>query len=228
MSNERSPYVALQAETLGKRFGLRNIFSRISFSLADGDVLAITGRNGSGKSTLLKILANVAERSEGKVQWMLDGKSLTDEELPRHLGFVSPYLQLYGEFTAWEHIELVQELRGLSLDAGYALELLERFTLAERRHDRIGTFSSGMMQRVKIICALVHRPSFLMLDEPTSTLDQQGIDTIYSLVSERSYPRVTLIGTNDASDLQLCSSSISVESGRLVSLRDEVIGSGSL
>jgi heme exporter protein A len=205
--------VELRASGLTRRFGLRTIFSRISFDLQHGETLGITGKNGSGKSTLLKILANVAERNEGDIHWQIDDRGLSGEELPRHMGFVSPYLQLYTEFTAWEHFELMQDMRGLDLDAGFALELLERFNLAGRRHDRIQTFSSGMIQRVKIICALVHRPSFLMLDEPTTNLDIQGIETLREILNENGLPRVTLIATNDPADLELCSSSISVETG---------------
>jgi heme exporter protein A len=208
-----SGLVELSVENLVKRFGLRTIFARISFQLSSGDVLAITGRNGSGKSTLLKILANVTERTDGKVLHQLHGQSLTEERLPRHLGFVAPYLQLYTEFTAWEQLALVQDMRGLELDEGYGMELFERFNIAERRNDVLRTFSSGMLQRVKYICALIHRPAFLLLDEPRTNLDRSGIDTVYQLLDEGAARCVTVIATNDPEDGAHCTTMLSVEKG---------------
>lgn len=201
----------LRVENLTKRFGLRTIFSNIELALGAGDILAITGRNGSGKSTLLKILANVAERSAGSVEWRRDGKTIDGDSLPLHLGFVAPYLQLYTEFTAWEHVELMQQMRGLPFDAAYAMELFERFGLAHRRRDRIATFSSGMLQRVKFICAEIHRPPFLLLDEPMSNLDVQGIAAMRELIAAPAGNRITIIATNEEEDVRICSKILSVE-----------------
>lgn len=197
---------------LTKRFGLRTIFSNISFQLAVGDVLAITGSNGSGKSTLVKLLANVAERTEGSVKWSLqESPPLPDEELPQHLGFVAPYLQLYSEFTAWEQVEMVQKLRGLPMKEEQAKELFQRFGLLGREHELLRTFSSGMLQRVKFICALIHSPAFLILDEPATNLDQRGIEAMRQLVADGAPNRITIIATNDADDLTMCSLRLELE-----------------
>lgn len=197
---------------LTKRFGLRTIFSNISFQLAVGDVLAITGSNGSGKSTLVKLLANVAERTEGSVKWSLqESLPLPDEELPQHLGFVAPYLQLYSEFTAWEQVEMVQKLRGLPMKEEQAKELFQRFGLLGREHELLRTFSSGMLQRVKFICALIHSPAFLILDEPATNLDQRGIQAMRQLVADGAPNRITIIATNDADDLTMCSLRLELE-----------------
>ncbi len=197
---------------LTKRFGLRTIFSNISFQLGVGDVLAITGSNGSGKSTLVKLLANVAERTEGSVKWSLqESLPLPDEELPQHLGFVAPYLQLYSEFTAWEQVEMVQKLRGLPMKEEQAKELFQRFGLLGREHELLRTFSSGMLQRVKFICALIHAPAFLILDEPATNLDQRGIQAMRQLVADGAPNRITIIATNDADDLTMCSLRLELE-----------------
>lgn len=201
----------LNAVGVTKRFGLRTIFSNITFQLSGGDVLAITGNNGSGKSTLVKVLANVAERTEGSVEWRLQETPLPDEQLPQHLGFVAPYLQLYTEFTAWEHLEMVQKLRGLPIKAKQGEELFQRFGLLGREHELLRTFSSGMLQRVKFICALIHSPSFLIFDEPTTNLDEQGIQAMREIVEEGAPSRITIIATNDANDLTMCSLKLKLE-----------------
>ncbi len=211
MSERQSHSAELRVRTLTKRFGLRTIFSDLNFSLETGDVLAITGSNGSGKSTLLKILANTAERSGGTIEWMINGTALNDEKLPLHLGFVSPYLQLYTEFTALEHGRLMQDMRGLPFNEEYCRELLDRFGLGDRGDDYLSTFSSGMLQRVKYTCALLHNPTFLFLDEPMTNFDSKGIETVRELITENAANRITIIATNDPDDLKLCTKALSVE-----------------
>lgn len=209
MTNENNPQ--LHADRITQRFGLRTIFSNLTLELEAGDVLAVTGHNGSGKSTLLKILANVAKRSAGTMEWRLNGSALTEEELPRHLGFVAPYLQLYTEFTAAEHVDLMQQMRGLATDRGRVDEMFEIFGLAPRRNDVLRTYSSGMLQRVKFICALIHDPAFLLLDEPTTNFDEQGIANVRDFVAARREHRVTIIATNDPADLSMCTKILSLE-----------------
>lgn len=206
--------VELTASGLAKKYGLRTIFSKIGFALGSGDRLGIAGRNGSGKSTLVKLVAGVAERTAGEVAYRLDGVELGDGEQIPHLGFVSPYLQLYTEFTAWEHVALVERLRGRELDAARARALFARFGLDRRVDDELRTYSSGMLQRVKFICALVHSPAFLFLDEPMTNLDDEGIRVVRELVVEHSPHGVILLATNDAVDLTLATHRLSVETSR--------------
>jgi heme exporter protein A len=203
--------VALNAANITKRFGLRDIFTNLSFSLNAGETLAVTGRNGSGKSTLLKVIANVTERGGGAITFTVNGNVVTEELFPLHIGFVAPYLQLYGEFTAWEHAQLVQRLRGLQFDEAIARSLFENFGLAPRRFDLLRTFSSGMTQRVKYICALIHNPSLLLLDEPMTNLDEQGIMNVRQIIQEGKNERIIMIATNAPDDLSLATHELSIE-----------------
>jgi heme exporter protein A len=206
--------VELVASGVTKKFGLRTIFSRIGFELKAGDRLGVTGRNGSGKSTLMKLISGAAERTAGDVSFSIDGERIADGAHIPHLGYVAPYLQLYTEFTAWEHVELMQRMRSLPLDAARANELFERFGIHSRMHEELHTYSSGMLQRVKYICALVHAPSFLILDEPMTNFDRDAIATVRELVMETSPRSIILLATNDADDLTLATHTLSVESAR--------------
>ena len=194
----------LHAGSISKEYDLRPVLHDISFQLQRGDCLGITGRNGSGKSTLLKILANVLERTSGTIFWNLNGSSLKEEQLPAHLGYVAPYLELYTEFSITELLDLLGSMRGSLPDTDYALHLVDRFRLSERLHDRVDSFSSGMRQRVKYILALAHHPSFLMLDEPMTNLDEDGERTIREIVMEEREKRITVVATNDREDLEMC------------------------
>ena len=201
----------LRVEGITKRFGLRTIFSNLNFTLETGDVIALTGSNGSGKSTLMKIMANVAERTGGRVKWSVDGKEVSDDDLPPRVGYVAPYLQLYTEFTPWEHLDLLQRMRGLEFDEERGIYLFEIFGLAGRRNDPLHTYSSGMLQRVKYICALVHDPPFLFIDDPATNNDERGIAVIRELVASGKGSRVTVVATNDVEDLTMCTKALSLE-----------------
>ncbi|MCE2502447.1 MAG: ABC transporter ATP-binding protein [Chlorobi bacterium] len=194
-----------------KAYDLRPVLTDISLTIERGTTLGITGRNGSGKSTLLKILANVLEKTSGSVEWMIGNERIKEETLPRHLGYVAPYLELYLEFSIVELLKILGRIRGVSPDMDYVSHLLERFELADRTKERIESFSSGMRQRVKYILALSHHPDFLMLDEPMTNLDEDGQAIVRKTISREAFERITVIATNEKEDLSLCTHRISLD-----------------
>ena len=201
----------LTASGISKTFNRRNIFSGINFSLELGGSIAITGRNGSGKSTLLKITAGVLAPTAGTVQVRHEGKTLHPADAFNLIGFVSPYLQMYDEFTAWENLDIFRRIRGISSDDSRLLNLLTRVNLQTRKDDPVRTYSSGMKQRLKYAFALVHDPLVLLVDEPASNLDAEGIDIIYGLIEERRKDGITVLATNDSRELRLCASVIDLD-----------------
>lgn len=200
--------VRLNAKGLTKYFNRRKIFSDIGFDLKNEDSLAITGRNGSGKSTLLKIVAGVLSPTHGQINLINDGVQISPLERFEHIGFVAPYLQLYDEFTAMENLRLLNKIRNLSVADGTMTEFLRRLNLFERRNDYVRTYSSGMKQRLKYACALIHEPHILLLDEPTSNLDDEGINTVRQIIREHKEEGILVIATNEAEDTVLCSQTI--------------------
>lgn len=204
------PLVSLHAENLTKTFSRRNVFSGVSVSVAQSQTLAIVGRNGSGKSTLVKILAGVLSATSGSVIITLDGRTVERAEAFNHVGFVAPYLQLYDEFTALENLVLFKRLRGSVVDDSAIHELLKRVGLYNRKDDIVRTFSSGMKQRLKYGFALLHRPPILMLDEPRTNLDSEGIDVVYALIEEQRKHGLTIIASNDREDTALCDAVVSL------------------
>jgi len=201
--------LSLIATGVTKEFNRRTIFRDVSISLSRGESLAITGRNGSGKSTLVKVVAGLLSATRGKVEYAVDGIRLDVEDLRHHIGFVSPYLQLYDEFSGNENLELLSKIRSdVRIDAGRIQEVLETVGLWERRLDYVRTYSSGMKQRLKYAFAVLHRPSLLMLDEPTSNLDHDGIAMVKKIVDEQKKHGVLIVATNDAGEAGWCSANI--------------------
>jgi heme exporter protein A len=191
--------ITVCAEGLRKVFDRRVIFDGITFSVASGQTLLISGRNGSGKSTLVKIVAGVLSPSGGtvKISGLVQGGDFSRQA---SLGMVSPYLQLYEEFSAEENLRHASAIRGMAYDRSHALGLLRRVGLFERKDDPVRAYSSGMKQRAKFAFALLHRPPLLLLDEPMANLDPDGIQMVRSLMEEHRGEGALIVATNDLSD----------------------------
>lgn len=195
---------SVAAESVTKFFGRRLIFKNINLAYENSGIYGIAGPNGSGKSTLVKILSGLIAPSKGKIIHSVDGKNIEPEKLHNYTGFVSPYLVLYDEFSAEENILFFSKIRGINLDKGKNNFFLNELGLYERKDDLLKTYSSGMKQRMKFIFALVHSPFFVILDEPTSNLDNEGKDKVYRLIENYSGSNIVLIASNEENDLRLC------------------------
>jgi heme exporter protein A len=207
---------SVKAESLTKTFGKRHIFSGLDFNYDKNGIYGISGPNGSGKSTLVKIIAGLISPTKGKVKHLLDEKEIPPEKLHDHIGFVSPYLVLYEEFTAWENLDLFARIRNIPFNTGRIDTLLKVFLLYERKDDLVKTYSSGMKQRIKFIFALMHSPQLLILDEPTSNLDEEGKDAVYKIIEEEGKNSIVLIASNERSDLKLCSDKIVLQNYKFI------------
>lgn len=201
----------LEIKNLSKNFGRRLIFQNINYSISSNTVLGISGNNGSGKSTFMKIIAGVLSPNKGEIVHSLNGNKINSDELFNHIGFVSPYLILYEEFSAEENLKVFSKIRGIKYDSEYIRMLFEKMNLYNRRKDIVKTYSSGMKQRLKYVFALMHKPGFLLLDEPTSNLDIEGKDSVYSIVNEYSKDNVVIIASNEEQDLKMCGDIIYLE-----------------
>ncbi|MDE3056448.1 MAG: ABC transporter ATP-binding protein [Bacteroidota bacterium] len=209
-------HLTLTAGSLKKEFNRRVIFDSISFTLHEGEAFAITGRNGSGKSTLVKILCGLLSPTKGTVRVSVEGKEVNAEILFRHLGFVAPYLNMYDEFSGIENLMLFGKIRGLENNfAGDAEELLRQFNIFERRHDEVRTYSSGMKQRLKFAAALLHRPEILVMDEPTSNLDEEGIAAVRSVIAEHRRRGILIIATNEKEDVKYADAVLNLDERKL-------------
>jgi heme exporter protein A len=194
--------ITLEARNLGKWFGRRKVFEQIDFHLQEKESLVITGRNGSGKTTLLKILCGFIKPTHGEVKISLDGENLSRDESKDLLGLVMPDLELYGELTALENLTLLSRIRGWNPDEGKLREKLAQVGLAGRENDLVFSFSSGMKQRLKYAFAGLNDPKILVLDEPTSNLDQEGITLVDQVTSLQKEGGILILATNEKMDLK--------------------------
>lgn len=206
---------SLVAENVGHRFGTLLLFRRLSFSLSGGETLAVTGANGAGKSTLLRILAGVCSPKAGAVTLTTDGRAIASPDRPLHTGLVAPALGVYDDLTARENLRFLARARRLSGAADRIASVLARVGLAGRADDLVGTYSSGMRQRVKYAAALLADPPLLLLDEPSANLDAKGRDFVASVMAEqRDRNRLLVVATNRATEAERHDRQLRIEDHR--------------
>lgn len=199
---ERRQMLSLVLENLSKVYNRRQVFAGVNLALEGGQSLAVTGRNGSGKTTLLRIICGFIRPTTGGVKIAEGGRTLGPDERRRQLGLVAPDLALYDELTALENLQFFARVRGLRVPERELVELIESTGLAGRAEDLVSSFSSGMKQRLKYAFALLHKPGILLLDEPTSNLDEAGIALVDRIVSRQKRDGILILATNEAREVQ--------------------------
>ena len=175
------------------------VFAPVETSLASGQVAVVNGPNGAGKSTLLRIIAGLLTPAAGTVDLVVHGATRDALQRRRHLGYVAPDLTLYRELTAAENLQFFARLHGRTLDRGDLIERLTAVGLRGRGRDLVGSYSSGMRQRLKYAFALLADPPVLLLDEPTANLDTDGIAMVERVLETyRGCPgRIAVVATNE-------------------------------
>lgn len=202
--------MTISADKVGKRFLNSWIFRDISLELKSGVTYALIGHNGSGKSTLLQILAGYLSPSEGEVIFKDQGNKVKRDDIHKFLSFCSPYTELIEELTLEEHLDFHQKFRPFvdDLDVNAVMEIME----LEREWDKeVRFFSSGMKQRLKLALSILSQSGFILLDEPSTNLDQASTQWFLNLLEKYRGDRIVVIASNVEADLQLCTDRISVE-----------------
>jgi len=194
----RAVAVRIDFDRVVKRFGARRVLPGVSGSLAPGRLVVVTGPNGSGKSTLLNILSGQTRPSAGTVRYTDGGSELDRRAWFSRLGVAAPDMAVYEELSALENLSFFARLRGLRPTESELSGLLSRLGLDERdQRRRVATYSSGMRQRVKLAQAVVHEPPVLLLDEPSSNLDEAGHATVAAIVERFRGRAAVAVATND-------------------------------
>ena len=175
---------AIELRGLVRRFGERIVLRDVSASVPAGATLAVLGRNGAGKSTLLRILATLLRPHAGEVQ-------VLGEALPRRgfavrgrLGFLAHDPLLYRDLSGRENLAYHARLHGVA--AGRVEEVLEAVGMRERADEPVRLLSRGMVQRLAVCRAVLHRPSLLLLDEPLANLDPAVVELVAPLIGRGS------------------------------------------
>ncbi|MFJ7972282.1 ABC transporter ATP-binding protein [Psychrobacillus sp. NPDC096389] len=180
----------LQAIDLHKKYKNKEVVRQINMKLEAGESVGLLGPNGAGKSTTISMLSSLIMPTSGEVLWNEQSINKNPEALRKVLGVVPQEIALYPELTAKENLHFFGRVYGLKGEtlAKRTEEVLEKIGLTERQSDIVKTFSGGMKRRLNIGAALLHKPSILIMDEPTVGIDPQSrayiLETVKQLVEE--------------------------------------------
>lgn len=194
----------ISIENLGKRFNREWIFRNLSLEISSGSKTAIIGNNGSGKSTLVKILGLYLLQSEGQVIYMKEGAPIKAEDPQLSINFAAPYFNVIEEYTLKEFLAFHSKFKMPNCDLD---ETLLTVGLSKEKNKPIKDFSSGMKQRVKLVLALCYEAAIIILDEPTSNLDEEGIAWFETKIAAMR-DQTLLIATNLQHEISLCKEKI--------------------
>jgi ABC-type multidrug transport system ATPase subunit len=189
--------MVISIENLGKKFRNEWIFRNFSYEFTIGKSYAITGPNGSGKSTLLQAIASYIPANEGVIKYANDNnQNIEIENIVKYLSITSPLLELIEEFTLTEFINFHQKLKPFSkeFNAGAFIQLLGFDT---HGHKQIKFFSSGMKQKLKLGLCLFSQSKILLLDEPTTNLDQATKNWFLENIKNISKNKLIILASND-------------------------------
>jgi heme exporter protein A len=192
--------VGLRLENIDKRYGGLLALRGVSLVIAPGECVVFAGRNGSGKTTLLRIAARLVRPSRGTLSF--SSESQAGDARSIRPGFVAHATMVYDELTAEENLLLFARLQEVEQPENRVETLLNEVGLSDRRASLVRTFSRGMRQRVAIARALLHEPSVLLLDEPATGLDPQGVTWLAEAIRRlRDSGRTILMSLHGESDI---------------------------
>lgn len=173
---------AIELHGIGKRFGSRWVLRGASLHVERGEIVGLLGANGSGKSTLLRIVATLLKPNAGTAH--VNGRDVVREAnaARAQAGYLAHAPGLYDDLTARENLRFAADMLGISYEAVDGS--LERAGIASVADDRVRGFSAGMQRRLALARLLLRRPRVLVLDEPYSNLDADGVDIMNFVVAE--------------------------------------------
>jgi ABC-type multidrug transport system ATPase subunit len=207
LPNNLERFLQIQLQHISKHFGNEKILHNVNMKFRLPEKIALIGNNGSGKSTLLQIIAGYMLPSKGTICFKSSDKDLADEEIYTHVSYCAPYLELIEELTLKEFLEFHFSFKKSSI----AIEKIIQIIGLESSIDKpIEKFSSGMKQRVKLAQAIFSDCEILLLDEPCSNLDQEGIDLYKTLIQLYGKNKLVIVASNDLEEYDFCERKISV------------------
>ena len=200
----------IKATGLGMKFNHHWIFKNLDFEFKINNAYAITGPNGSGKSTLLQIISGYITPTTGGLTHTLQGNNLDPNHIYRHLVLVAPYLKLVEEFTLMEQLNFHFQFK--TIKTGWNIsDIIEIMELKDSIHKQIKYFSSGMKQRLKLGLGFYSQCELLLLDEPTTNLDEPGIQWYLDYIKKSLSDRLVIISSNRKQEYNWCDQEISLK-----------------
>ena len=204
-------------ENISFSYGDRNIFQNFSFKIPKGISLGILGGNGAGKTTLIKLIAGIEKSKSGKIH-IFDNQNLS--EVQSKIGYMPQQNALYNDLSVFDNLDFFASMYGIR-DKKAKLDnidsALQTVDLWDRKNDPVSILSGGMQRRVSLACVLVHKPDFILLDEPTVGLDPDIRVSFWQYFKKLTNEGKTLfITSHTMDDAMHCDRLIFIKNGRII------------
>lgn len=193
----------------GKRYNREWIFRHLTYEFNTGTAYAITGNNGSGKSTLLQVIAGAVQHNEGSIDFLFDDKHIEAEQHHQYLSIAAPYLELPEEMTLAEVLTFHQSFKSF-LPSVTVTSIIDELGLRHAADKQIRYYSSGMKQRVKLAQAIFSNVPVVLLDEPCTNLDADGIALYHRLMASYCMNRLVIVSSNDEQEYNFCNEKLNM------------------
>jgi len=208
----------IEVEGLGKSFGNHRALTDINLRVGSGERVTVFGPNGAGKTTLIKVLSTLMKPSAGTVR--LDGSDISKAptEVRRKIGLVAHQTFLYDDLTVYENLRFYGKMYDVVNLEEQIHDVVRWVRLETRLHDRVGTLSRGMQQRISIARAVIHNPSIVFLDEPEVGLDPRAIVMVREVLDSLSAGERTVVMTthNLEQGIEMSDRVVILDKGRIV------------
>jgi ABC-type multidrug transport system ATPase subunit len=202
--------MTISLNQVGKRYQQHWVFKGIDYTFEAGKQYAVLGINGSGKSTLLRIVAGMQHANKGTIAYLSEGKKTAPEHIFSKVSYCAPGMDLIEEMSLSEFLSFHFTFKKMipSFDVNSIMETMGMFAV---RNKFIHEFSSGMKQRVKLAQAFFTDTPILLLDEPCSNLDTQGVNMYQLWLQKYTMDRLVIIASNDEREYTGVAATISIQ-----------------
>ena len=214
----------LEVKNVTKKFKSKTAVNNFSLEVETGQCVGLIGPNGAGKSTLIKIISDILYADKGEV--LLNGKKIS--KMKREIGYLPQYPDFFHWMTAKETLYFMGQLSGITTERlkDEVPAILTKVGLFNEQNEKVQTFSGGMKQRLGIAQTLLHKPSFIVMDEPVSALDPIGRREVLNLIQEIKHETTILLSTHILGDAEeICERFVIMKQGQKIAdtTRDQLL-----
>lgn len=207
--------MSIQLTKISKNYGTQKAVNNISFTAEKGEIVGFLGPNGAGKSTTMKILTGFIRPTEGTVLVNNINVITNAIEAQKHIGYLPEHNPLYLDMFVREYLQFQASI--FKIEKAKITEVLEKVGLTDEAHKKIGQLSKGYRQRVGLASAILHNPSVLILDEPTTGLDPNQLVEIRQLIQELGKDKIVLFSTHIMQEVEaVCDRVIIINKGEII------------
>jgi heme exporter protein A len=210
--------MVINVKSVSKAFDTRGVLKDIDINVDTAQAVLICGINGAGKTTLLRIIAGLLQPDKGSVELCGYNIRKDPEKAKSQFGMISHKSMVYPELTVLENLSFFATLYGVKDSDAYITELLQDVGLSSYKYDTANILSRGLLQRLAIARAMVHRPALLLADEPFTGLDTEACNHLIAVITEFTNNGGTIIMTTHDIDigLQCCNRVVVLDKSNLI------------